>query len=286
MSPRENNTKAITVCIIGSLRFFDRMRLISSLLVANGIAVFLPKPGKYRSTANPGEYASFYSRLPLEEKQKEDTRRVEAHLEKIRRTDVVYLVNPGGYVGDHTLGEIYEAHHDCKPIYALEPISRESVPAIASWVKEIVSPYELISLLAESCMSSATCISKYNDGLRIPFTLLSNNHWCKVQLRFEHMDDIYEKTLLNMTDDIKAELGNQTKIQFYALEPKDRFLFSTYIMNLQCLEEDTPTLLEKILPEWLKRFRKPVSVAIRKNGKAVQLLYEPEPLVGALKLNS
>lgn len=141
------------VCIVGSLRFYTKMIIISGALSRRGILVLLPKPGRFRSPANPGRYTSYYGLVSTEEKVKEDTERVEEHLQKIKDSDLVLLVNPGGYFGFHTLGEIYVAHEHRKPIYALTPIPEEAPPVVAGWIERILSPEEFVALLEDRFMN-------------------------------------------------------------------------------------------------------------------------------------
>lgn len=65
-------------------------------------------------------------------------------LEKIDETDVVYVVNPDGYVGRSVCIDIGYAHAKGKPIYVMYPIDDPQVTGI---VKRALSFEELIDLL-------------------------------------------------------------------------------------------------------------------------------------------
>jgi len=65
-------------------------------------------------------------------------------LEKIDEADVVYVVNPGGYVGRSVCVDIGYAYAKSKTIYCMYPIDD---PPIMSMVKEVLSFEELINLL-------------------------------------------------------------------------------------------------------------------------------------------
>jgi nucleoside 2-deoxyribosyltransferase len=65
-------------------------------------------------------------------------------LEKINQADVVYVVNPGGYVGKSVSLDIGYAYAKNKPIYVLHPIGD---PPVMSLVKGVLSFKELINLL-------------------------------------------------------------------------------------------------------------------------------------------
>jgi hypothetical protein len=141
----------MNVCIIGSLRHYDKMLKIAKIFIANGMKVSLPIPGKYRDAKNPGKYVSNYRFVPPEEKIKEEGIRVFSHFEKIRRSDIVYIVNPGGYVGFNTAVEICCAYENKKPIYALDVIRDARSLFLMNFVQKVLSPEELVSLvLAET----------------------------------------------------------------------------------------------------------------------------------------
>ncbi len=261
-------TSTLVVCIIGSLRFYKKMLAISDLLTKYGITPLLPMPGKYRSPTNPGEYASFYHSISLEEKVRDDTDRVEEHLEKVKNCDIVYLVNPSGYFGDHTLGEIYVAHENGKPIYALEPINGDSPFVIAGWIKETLLPPQLLSLLI--CSAENTIAEEGTSRTaKAQFITIGTGSPCDVELRFEHMDDIYENAACRMADDIRSKLGTQTKIQFIKIHTKCTYLYPAYLMKIQFHQEDFDRLIKGILPHWLGIFKSPITITIRRDGKEV-----------------
>jgi ABC-type uncharacterized transport system substrate-binding protein len=65
-------------------------------------------------------------------------------LEKIDEADVVYVVNPDGYVGKSVSIDIGYAYAKNKPIYVMHPIDD---PPVMSLVKGVLSFKELINLL-------------------------------------------------------------------------------------------------------------------------------------------
>ena len=65
-------------------------------------------------------------------------------LEKIDETDVVYVVNPDGYVGRSVCIDIGYAYAKGKPIYVMYPIDD---PQVTSIVKRALSFEELIDFL-------------------------------------------------------------------------------------------------------------------------------------------
>ena len=70
-------------------------------------------------------------------------------LEKIDEANVVYVVNPDGYVGRSVCIDIGYAYAKGKPIYCMYPIDD---PSIMSMVKGVLSSEELISLLKHSSL--------------------------------------------------------------------------------------------------------------------------------------
>jgi len=71
-------------------------------------------------------------------------------LEKIDEADVVYVVNPDGYVGKSVCIDIGYAYAKGKPIYCMYPIDD---PPIMSMVKGVLSFEELINFLKHSSHS-------------------------------------------------------------------------------------------------------------------------------------
>jgi len=65
-------------------------------------------------------------------------------LEKIDQADVVYIVNPDGYVGKSVSVNIGYAYARNKPIYAMHPIND---PPVMSLVNGILSFKEGVNIL-------------------------------------------------------------------------------------------------------------------------------------------
>jgi len=73
-----------------------------------------------------------------------DFRGILGCLEKIDRAEVVYVVNPEGYVGKSVSVDIGYAHARNKLIYVMHPIDD---PPVMSFVNGVLSFEELINLL-------------------------------------------------------------------------------------------------------------------------------------------
>lgn len=68
-------------------------------------------------------------------------------LEKIGKSDVVYVVNPGGYVGKSICVDIGYAFAKNKPIYVMHSMDD---PSVMSLINGIFSFEELITFLKQS----------------------------------------------------------------------------------------------------------------------------------------
>lgn len=110
--PAASEAKVITLC--GSTRFETEFAEVNQRLTMDGCVVIslgmfsLPETPDYDWTADP---ADLKGRLGA------------VHFQKIRMADVVYVVDPGGYVGESTRREIAYAESLGKPVRYL---SREA----------------------------------------------------------------------------------------------------------------------------------------------------------------
>lgn len=86
------------VCICGSVRFVVEMRAANRALTLAGAIVVLP--------GEVGEVISEEQKTALDA----------LHRHKIDLADRVLIVNPGGYIGDSTRGEIAYAEAAGKPV--------------------------------------------------------------------------------------------------------------------------------------------------------------------------
>jgi nucleoside 2-deoxyribosyltransferase len=79
--------------------------------------------------------------------KKMSSRGIHGCLEKIDEADVVYVINPDGYVGRSVCVDIGYAYAKDKPIYCMYAIDD---PPIMSMVKGVLSFEELINILKHS----------------------------------------------------------------------------------------------------------------------------------------
>lgn len=75
---------------------------------------------------------------------KKNNRGILGCLRKIDDSDMVYIVNPEGYVGRSVSVDIGYAYAKNKPIYAMCPVTD---PPVAGLISEIVTPDALIDLI-------------------------------------------------------------------------------------------------------------------------------------------
>jgi len=107
---------------------------IEQILVENGVRCIKPVPFPHGDPER--------SRTRSEEKV--GTRE---HIENVKRADIIYVVDKGGYVGRSTSVEIGVAYGLGKEIYAMEQIKDTAVDIL---VNEVLSPEELISKIKQS----------------------------------------------------------------------------------------------------------------------------------------
>jgi len=94
------------VCVCGSTRFANEMRAANRDLTYAGVIVLAP--------SEAGEVAG-----PITDDQK--TALDALHRRKIDLADRVLVVNPGGYIGESTSGEIEYARVTGKPVSFTNP---------------------------------------------------------------------------------------------------------------------------------------------------------------------
>ena len=84
--------------------------------------------------------------IQFQASKKMDSRGILGCLKKIDDADVVYIVNPGGYIGKSVSVDIGYAYAKNKSIYALHPVDD---PPVMDLIDNILSPGALIDFLKE-----------------------------------------------------------------------------------------------------------------------------------------
>jgi len=118
-----------TVCLCGSFRFYQEMNKVENFLLMNGLKCIKPVPYPHKV---PGK-----SRI-----REEEEIGTKDHIENVKQSDIIYVVDKDGYVGRSTSVEIGVAYRLGKKIYVMERIKD---PAVDILVDEVLSPEELIS---------------------------------------------------------------------------------------------------------------------------------------------
>lgn len=123
------------VTISGSFRkFYQQITQAMIVFSDRQISVLSPAQSKI---INPGdEFVVFESDESNDVKTLEDK-----HLQAIRNSDILYIVNPGGYVGKSAIFEMGYAVALGKPIFATEPIEDQTLVA---YVDGITEPNQLV----------------------------------------------------------------------------------------------------------------------------------------------
>lgn len=119
MLPEWSSMKKLYVC--GSFRFISDMEKLERKLKEEGIGYHMSK--------------------------KKDTQGILGCLKKIDRSDVVYIVNPEGYIGKSVSVDIGYAYAKNKSIYALHTIDD---PSVMGLIDDTLSSKALINLLKEA----------------------------------------------------------------------------------------------------------------------------------------
>lgn len=85
--------------------------------------------------------------LEFEVSKEMDSHGILGCLEKIDGADIIYVVNPGGYVGRSLCFDLGYAYAKNKPIYAMHSIDD---PPVMGLIKGILTFEELINLLKDN----------------------------------------------------------------------------------------------------------------------------------------
>lgn len=106
------------VYIAGSFKNLDRMKKVRDDMINAGIETIMSEPQQVNG--------------------------IDGCLERIRKADIIYILNYGGYVGKSVAMDIGYALALEKPIYAIEPIKD---PDITHFLMQVVSPEYMVKVL-------------------------------------------------------------------------------------------------------------------------------------------
>jgi len=131
------------VCVIGSFRFYSAMLNIGRMLESAGVDCWIPQPSKYRDPDEPSKFLPLSQTDPREVVLKDAFECTVRCFRKIDESDIVYVLDKGGYMGKSTLLDMGYAYAKNKAIYALEPIDDL---AVMSLIKAVIPPARLIQI--------------------------------------------------------------------------------------------------------------------------------------------
>lgn len=134
------------VCLCGSFKFFTKMIEVEKLLVDKGVTCDTPRPFEFRDQLQPSCFEKTWDYLPYEDKLAFSRKAEQTYLEKLEEADIIYVINPSGYVGTSVLFEIGYALARGKDVYSLEPIQDY---AIMGLIKRAVTPDALVAIAGQ-----------------------------------------------------------------------------------------------------------------------------------------
>jgi nucleoside 2-deoxyribosyltransferase len=124
------------------------IKKVENLLIERGIDCCAPYPFKFRDQKHPSYFENGWDALSNSEKLNESKQAEQGYLKKIDEADVLYVVNPSGYVGSSVVFEMGYAFAKGKAVYSLEPIGDF---AVMSLVQRTISPEDLVKILRKEC---------------------------------------------------------------------------------------------------------------------------------------
>jgi nucleoside 2-deoxyribosyltransferase len=136
----------VIVCLCGSFKFYDKIVGVKELLVKLGINCLEPQPFVYRDKQNPSEFVHQWSSLTHSEKLTSSRKAEKDFLSKIDQADLLYVINPNGYIGLSVTLEIGYACAKKKPIFSMNSIEDYT---IMSMISGIIKPQEINEALLE-----------------------------------------------------------------------------------------------------------------------------------------
>ena len=135
------------VCLSGSFKFIDKIIEIENFLAENSIQCFSPVPHSYRKESAPSTFTEDWDSLS-ETQRLEESERIQKEYfhHKVDPADIIYVVNPGGYIGASVTLEIGYSYALKKRIFALEPVKEYTVLGL---IDKILTPSELIQEITQ-----------------------------------------------------------------------------------------------------------------------------------------
>lgn len=94
-----------------------------------------------------------------------------------------------------------------------------------------------------------------------------------IHILFEHMDDVHERTLFEMTDRIRNSGNRQTQVRVFKLYSKtSTYLFPDYYIRITCGERVAKTLMRHVSDYSTKFCTQPgLRITLEKDGRTCTL---------------
>lgn len=121
------------------------MLTAAQTLKDQGFSILAPEPSHIRHGHAPHKLKEEkYDRKTLEKWEAEGAF---AHLENIRKSDILYVYNPGSYLGPAVAVEMGYALALKKPIYAYQPVQDIT---LTNFVIAVVEPEALLTIITQN----------------------------------------------------------------------------------------------------------------------------------------
>ena len=133
-----------TVCLCASFRFFKELTKVSRVLTKKGVICLTPKPFKFRDQEHPAYFCNMWDDLSHSDKLKVSQEAELDYLEKVDKADILYVINPSGYVGKSVLFEVGYAFAKGKVIFFQEPVQDF---AIMGLVQRIATTEDVVKFI-------------------------------------------------------------------------------------------------------------------------------------------
>ena len=134
------------VCLCGSFRFFKEISKVAKFLADKGVFCYTPQPFKFRDQEHPVYFSNKWDKLSYSDKLKISREAELAYLEKVDKADIIFVINPSGYVGKSVIFEVGYAFGKGKLIFFQEPIQDFAIMGI---VQRIATSEGLLRIIKE-----------------------------------------------------------------------------------------------------------------------------------------
>jgi nucleoside 2-deoxyribosyltransferase len=136
MSLAEKTMEHRNVTIASSSKFYDRVRSVLDILQSHGLTCYTP--------------AFDFDETKVVVSQEQKYHLTWAFLDKIRASDVLFVIDTDGYTGTSVCIEIGYAYALQRPIYAIEPPSELAIAALITRVIDVTDLANMLSPMGKN----------------------------------------------------------------------------------------------------------------------------------------